>query len=99
MSVRVHHNSLTKPTHHQTHHRDPATKLRTLVLNSGLWSPRYDNADLPRAMPEQHMAWARRQLQAARDGGEKVRAWLRWRCVGSVAFAFFSSSSFRPCSI
>ena len=35
--------------------RDPAKKLRVLVLNSGLWSPRYDNADLPRSLPDAHM--------------------------------------------
>ena len=63
-------------THHPQNpkpiHRDPATKLRTLVLNSGLWSPRYDNADLPKSMPDAHMAWVEGQLQAARTGGEKV---------------------------
>jgi len=38
--------------------RDPAKNLRLLVLNSGLWSPRYDNADLPRSLPDDHMVCA-----------------------------------------
>lgn len=57
-------------------HRDPATSLRTLVLNSGLWSPRYDNADLSKSMPDAHMAWVKKQLQAAREGKEKVGMWV-----------------------
>lgn len=64
-------NPHTFKTHHHAH-RDPATRLRTLVLNSGLWSPRYDNADLPKSMPDAHMAWVSRQLKAAQSAGEKV---------------------------
>ena len=69
----------TNTNYQQTPLRDPATALRTLVLNSGLWSGRYDNADLPKAAPAAHMAWVKAQLQAAAAAKEKVG-------VGGVGF-------------
>lgn len=41
--------------------RDHAKHVRILVVNSGLWAPRYDNSDLPRALPDAHMVGARRR--------------------------------------
>ncbi|EWM25563.1 acid sphingomyelinase-like phosphodiesterase 3b [Nannochloropsis gaditana] len=52
--------------------RDHAKHVRILVVNSGLWAPRYDNSDLPVALPDAHMDWVENELEAAKEGGEQV---------------------------
>lgn len=45
--------------------RDAGKGVRFLVLNSGLWSPHYDNADLPDRLPDDHLDWLEAQLAEA----------------------------------
>ena len=52
--------------------RDPVKRVTHLVLNSGLWSPRYDNDDLPASLPDEHMNWVAQQLALAHQRHDQV---------------------------
>jgi len=43
-----------------------------LAINSALWSPHYDNSELPGDLPDTHMDWVEEQLEEARERGDKV---------------------------
>ena len=69
--------------------------MRVLVINSGLWSNKYDNSALPADLPDAHMTWLKAHLKEAEQAGERVfiishippgkqrplRGWDRPSCV------------------
>ena len=43
-----------------------------LVLNSGLWAPRYDNVEMAPEIAENHMKWFEMELQKAKEQNHKL---------------------------
>lgn len=52
--------------------RDTRRSVTHIVLNSGLWSPRYDNSEMPIQAADDHMNWLAAQLAGARVRGDRV---------------------------
>jgi len=52
--------------------RDPVKRVTMLSMNTGLWSPRYDNEDLDKTIPDFHFNWLVDQLALAKKQRDQV---------------------------